>query len=125
MVDLFKILKSNDKIDFKTDYYNKKGDVVVKESDNAYVFASSSVITHRDGHLTYKYFILYNNYGPEAGQPVNPNTALDDALGRTYNTKLGRSRHELREVKKQQFNLYLKFLKTQNAGYLKELERIY
>lgn len=123
MDSLFRVTKNNDKIGFNTNYFNKKGNNLIQ--DNEDIFASSTIITARDGHQTYKYFILYNNYGPEAGQPVNPNTALDDALGRTYNTKLGRSRHELREVKKQQFNLYLKFLKTQNAGYLKELERIY
>lgn len=108
-----------DKVVELQECFDQKGQISNEEN----AFAKKKTIVHGNDLVGMKYYINYNNYGPEAGKPVNPYSQHTDALRRTYNSRMGRAKYELREVTRQHFELYLKFLTTKNGAILRELER--
>lgn len=112
------LIERKDKIVVDQQFYDIYGQETTRSDQLIYAVSSQT-----DNGIN-KYYILYNTYGPDAGKPVNPMTVNDTANQNRYNSKMGKKKEILQAVSEQKFNLYIKFLKTKNSGYLRELERI-
>lgn len=99
--------------------FNKSGQTVKSGEE---IYASAASLKRSGVPVKITYSILYNTFGPESGDPVNPNTNLDSL--RKQDKQFGRYKYELRTVTKQKFDMYLKFLQTKNVTILHELERL-
>lgn len=102
-----------------TQLFNKSGQAI-KSGDE--IFASVASLKRQGLPIKITYSILYNTFGPESGDPVNPNSQHDSL--RQQDKQFGRNKHELRTVTKQKFDMYLRFLQTKNVTILHELERL-
>lgn len=66
-----------------------------------------------------KYYLKYATKGPEAGKLYNHLSPMfsKDAISK--------ARYEFKRVPKETFELYLKFLQTENPAWVRNAERVY
>lgn len=72
----------------------------------------------------HNYYIKFNTVGMETAHMINPNSPFFDSSKLTrFDTSRGKPYCEYRLVSKLVFDLYLRFLKTQNEAHYRKAER--
>ena len=75
-----------------------------------------------------RYFVKFNTYGAEAGHIVNPWSALDYSdiqnFTNAVNPRTGKRQHEYREVSREIYELYVKYLSSQSHIHYHQAERL-
>ena len=111
-------LKQQNVIEIKTRYYGIAGEL---KEDNANALAKEVT-----GKST-RYYCKFNTSGVEAGHLFNPWSMYSDPAVKQINTinKLtGKFAQEYKEISKEVFDMYLRYLDSQSDVYYRQAERM-
>lgn len=97
-------------------YYDRRGNELL---DDMGFSCAKKVVSARE-----HYYVKQATGGIEQGRLFNPISPFYNEGSETMSVKSkGRSMYEYKKVKKEIFDLYIRFLKTQNSVHLKQAER--
>jgi hypothetical protein len=83
---------------------------------------AKSTITPRGKEL---YFVKFTTAGVMAGHIADPwNMYYKDGEERQMNYRTGKATYEYQKVNKEVFDLYIRYLETQNSLYYRQAERL-
>lgn len=101
----------------KTVYYNRAGQMAESDGPDTFAKTVSGILE--------QFYVKKSNERNTASRLLNPNAPFFQETTEGRNSlRMGKPLYEYRKVSRECFDLYLKFLSTGNASYLRSAERI-